>query len=74
MKLFYGKTENQVNKKFYKNIIKMFYNIFSTLSELCFGRNKPINKVSNIISDMEELAQDEIDKIFKYHNKKYCCY
>ena len=52
----------------------MFYNIFSTLSELCFGRNKPINKVSNIISDMEELAQDEIDKIFKYHNKKYCCY
>ncbi len=56
----------------------MIFYILSILSDFCCGRNKlvnkPINKVSNIISDMEELAQEEIDKIFKYHNKKYCCY
>ena len=54
----------------------MIFNLFSILSELCCGRHKPPNrdKVSSIINDMEELAKEEIDRIFKYHNKKYCCY
>ena len=52
----------------------MILDLISIISSLCCGRNKPVNKVSNIIIDMEELAQEEIDKIFKYHNKKSCCF
>lgn len=52
-------------------------NILNALFDICCQRNKtdekPLNKTYLIIQDMEDLANDEIDKIFKYHNKKYCC-
>ena len=46
-------------------------NIMIAFLELCCSRNKP-DKVSTIIQDMEELAQEEIDKILRHHNRCKC--
>lgn len=52
-------------------------NILNALADLCYQRNKPIqkplSKVNMIIQDMEDLAVEEIEKILKYHNRKQCC-
>lgn len=41
--------------------------------EMCCFRNKPGNRVSRIIVDMEELAQEEVERIIAYHRSKICC-
>jgi len=41
------------------------------LLELCCARSKP-DKVATILLDMEELAQEEIEKILSHHNKRKC--
>ncbi len=46
-------------------------NIMIAFLELCCARNKPV-KVSTIIQDMEDLAQEEINKILSYHSRCKC--
>ena len=46
-------------------------NIMIAFLELCCSRNKP-DKVSTIIQDMEDLAQEEIDKLFSYNSRCKC--
>ena len=43
-------------------------NITIALFELCCARIKP-DKVATIILEMEELAQEEIDRILNHHSK-----
>ena len=54
----------------------MFFRILSSimvaLLELCCARSKP-DKVATILLDVEELAQEETEKILSYHNKRKCC-
>ena len=52
-------------------VFSVFSNIAIALLELCCARNKP-DKVSTIIQDMEDLAQEEIDKILSYHSRCKC--
>ena len=52
-------------------VFSLVSNIMIALLELCCARSKP-DKVATILLDMEELAQDEIDKILSYHNKCKC--
>lgn len=47
-------------------------NIMLAFLELCCARNKP-DKVGKIMLDMEELAQEEIDRILSYHSRSKCC-
>ena len=53
----------------------MFFNVASNIMiaflELCCSRNMP-DTVSTIIQDMEELAQEEIDKILRHRNRCKC--
>ena len=52
-------------------VFSVVSNIAIALLELCCARNKP-DKVSTIIQDMEDLAQEEIDKIVSYHSSCKC--
>ena len=45
--------------------------VMVALLELCCARSKP-DKVATILLDMEELAQEEIEKILSHHNKCKC--
>ncbi len=53
-------------------ICSMLSNFMKAFVELCSARNKP-DKVSTIIQDMEDLAQEEIDNILSYHSRCMCC-
>ena len=46
-------------------------NITIAFLELCCARNKP-DKVSTIIQDMEDLAQEELDRIIRHHSRCKC--
>jgi hypothetical protein len=52
-------------------VFSVISNIMLAFLELCCSRNKP-DKVSTIIQDMEDLAQEEIDKIVRHHNRCKC--
>ena len=52
-------------------VFSIISNITIALLELCCARNKP-DKVVTIIQDMEELAQEEIDRILNHHSKCKC--
>ena len=53
----------------------MLFNVVSNITiaflDLFCAINKP-DKVSTIIQDMEDLAQEEIDKILSYHSRCKC--
>ena len=53
----------------------MVFSIISSIViaflELCCVGNKP-DKVATIISDMEELAAEEIERILSHHSKRKC--
>ena len=52
-------------------VFSIVSNIMIALLELCCARNKP-DKVATITQDMEELAQEEIDRILNHHSKCKC--
>ena len=52
-------------------VFSIISNITITFLELCCARNKP-DKVATIISDMEELAAEEIERILSHHRKCKC--
>ena len=52
-------------------VFSVFSNIAVALLELCCARNKP-DRVVSIIQDMEDLAQEEIDRILKHHSRCKC--
>ena len=54
-------------------VFSIVSNIMIALLELCCARNKP-DKVATIISDMEELAAEEIERILSHHSKCKCYY
>ena len=49
-------------------VFSVFSNIAIALLELCCARNKP-DKVSTIIQDMEDFAQEELDLILRHHSR-----
>ena len=53
-------------------VFRIFSSVMVALLELCCARSKP-DKVAKILLDMEELAQEEIEKILSHHNKCKCC-
>ena len=53
-------------------VFSLVSSIMVALLELRCARSKP-DKVAAIMLDMEELAQEEIEKILSYHNKCTCC-
>ena len=53
-------------------VFSIVSNIMIALLELCCARNKP-DKVATITQDMEDLAQEEIDRI-PNHDSKCKCY
>jgi len=52
-------------------VFSILSNITIVFLELCCARSKP-DKVATILLDMEELAQEEIEKILSHHNKCKC--
>ncbi len=52
-------------------VFSIVSNITIALLELCCARKKP-DKVATIIQDMDELAQEEIDRILNHHSKCKC--
>jgi hypothetical protein len=52
-------------------VFSVISNITIALLEMCCARNKP-DKVMSIIQDMEDLAQEEIDRILRHHNRCRC--
>ena len=52
-------------------VFSIVSNIMIALLELCCARNKP-DKVSTIIQDMEDLAQEELDMILRHHSRCKC--
>ena len=52
-------------------VFSVISNIMLAFLELCCSRNKP-DKVSTIIQDMEELAQEELDLILRHHSRCKC--
>ena len=52
-------------------VFSVFSNIAVALLELCCARNKP-DKVSTTIQDMEDLAQEELDRILMHHSRCKC--
>ena len=52
-------------------VFSVFSNIAVALLELCSARNEP-DKVSTIIQDMEDLAQEELDRILRHHSRCKC--
>ena len=49
-------------------VFSIVSNITIALLELCCARNKP-DKVTTTIQDIEELAQEEIDRILNHHSR-----
>lgn len=54
-------------------MLHIISNMVTSFLEMCCFRNKPDNRVSRIIVDMEELAQEEVERIIAYHRSKVCC-
>ena len=52
-------------------VFSILSNIMVALLELCCARTKP-DKVATILLDMEELAQEETEKILSHRNKCKC--
>ena len=52
-------------------VFSIISNIMIAFLELCCARNKP-DKVATIISDMEGLAAEEIERILSHHSKCKC--
>ena len=52
-------------------VFSIVSNIMIALLELRCARNKP-DKVATITQDMEEFAQEEIDRILNHHSKCKC--
>ena len=53
-------------------VFSILSNITIALLELCCARSKP-DKVATNLLDIQELAQEETEKILSYHNKRKCC-
>ena len=55
-------------------VFSIISNITIAFLELCCARNKP-DKVATIISDVEELAAEVIERILRFHSSIKCkCY
>ena len=55
-------------------VFSVISNIMIAFLELCCARSKP-DKVATIISDVEELAAEEIERILSHHGSSKCkCY
>ena len=52
-------------------VFSILSSIMVALLELRCVRSKP-DKVATIIQDMEDLAQEEIDRILNHHSKCKC--
>ena len=52
-------------------VFSVISNIMLAFLELCCSRNKP-DKVSTIMQDMEDLAQEELDRIIRHHSRCKC--
>ena len=52
-------------------VFSVISNITIALLEMCCARNKP-DKVMSITQDMEDSAQEEIDRILRHHNRCRC--
>ena len=52
-------------------VFSILSSVMVALLELCCARSNP-DKVATVLLDMEELAQEEIEKILSHHNKCKC--
>ncbi len=52
-------------------VFSVISNIMLAFLVLCCSRNKP-DKVSTIMKDMEDLAQEELDRIIRHHSRCKC--